>query len=561
MSDPSIAAALELLTRIATGEPGARGELVDGAEHEEVNALIVGLNMLAEDLEHEREQRRRAESLLQDERDSYDRSPALFCSVDAATLTILKCNQTLANTLARPIDELIGTDVVSLFVASDREAAARVFDAAVDGSAAVVPELALQGDPGGIVVHTQLSFVEGPVPRVRVVWRDVTRERLLERQLAQAQKMQAIGRLSGGVAHDFNNILSIVVASTSLARSQLPKGHPVSEDLHLIEEAAQRGSDLTQQLLAFSRQKVVRLQPVSLCEMVTDLDRLLRRLLPSSIDLQVELPAEDVIAVADSSQLSQVLVNLVVNARDAIEESGRILIEVESVSLDEEYSDTHLEVEPGDYALVTVTDDGCGMSSDVLSQVFEPFFTTKEAGKGSGLGLSMCYGIVRQSGGNIYVYSEVGHGTTIKVYLPRHGGAPTEPVAKEHSSLPPRGNETVLLVEDDDLLRKLGVRVLGAAGYRVIAAENGQDALATLAAEPTSIDLVVTDVVMPEMGGRDLIERLRVDQPDLPVLYVSGYTANAIVHEGVLEDGVEFLGKPYTPQQLLRMIRQVLSKA
>ncbi len=554
MSDATVGRAVDLLMRLAVGERAARAELL--GESEENDALLAGLNMLAEELEHEEEKRLHAEQLLQDVRDAYDRSPGLLCSVDAETLVVVKCNHTLAEALGVGPEALLGRPVTELFADEDRAAADRMFRVAARGDVGDPPELLLTGGGARLRVNSALSLSSDRPARVRVVWRDVTRERQLEQQLVQAQKMQAVGRLSGGVAHDFNNILAVILTSVALVRRGLPDGLTLLDDLQLIEDAARRGAGLTAQLLAFSRQQVVSPRMVEVGAHLRELERMLRRLISEDIDLSLYVADDDLVAFIDPAQLTQVVVNLVVNARDAARDKSRITLEASRVVLDDAYAGAHLDVQPGEYVLLSVSDNGHGMPKEVLAQVFEPFFTTKPVGEGSGLGLSVCYGIARQAGGHIYVYSEVDRGTTVKVYIPRRS-APAGPAAV-FTGLAPVGTETVLLVEDDNVLRLLTTRLLERAGYRVLPCVNGAEALEKVTALGAPVDLVLTDVVMPRMGGRELVERLLAEKLAYAALYVSGYTANAIVHHGVLEDGVQFLAKPFTPDQLLRAVRDAI---
>jgi signal transduction histidine kinase/ActR/RegA family two-component response regulator len=550
---PGIDVVLDLLMRIASGEEGARAE--PPGQDPAIDAMVVGLTMLAEELDDERRRRTAAEALLDDERDAYARSPGLLCSIDAATLSVVKCNDTLARAIGVAPDELVGRPVATLFRDNDQELAGRVLSAAAAGSPSVIPELHLRGTTGELRVTTAFSRTETPSPRLRVVWTDVTHERLLEGHLLQAQKMQAVGRLSGGVAHDFNNILAIILASVSLLREGV--GSSSDGDLDVLEQAARRGADLTGQLLAFSRQHVAQPKRLELGGLVRDVDRMLRRLIPEGIAVSILVPDASLFVTADPTQISQVLVNLVVNARDAVSERGRILIEVERVALDEAYASDHFEVAPGSYALVSVSDDGSGMPADVLAQAFEPFFTTKPPGEGTGLGLSVCYGIVRQAGGHILLYSEPGQGTTVKVYLPLSAQDPAPQPSAAKAPVAAAAREVVLLVEDEAALRKLTARLLERAGYEVVTAANGQEAL-ELMSHRAPVDIVVTDVVMPKVGGRALVDQLMREGKTRAALYVSGYTANSIAHHGVLAEDVHFLAKPFTTDQLLRALRAAL---
>ena len=387
---------------------------------------------------------------------------------------------------------------------------------------------------------------------------DVTEQRALEERLRQTQKMEAVGRLAGGIAHDFNNLLTAILGSVDFLRRALGPEHPEHAETEEIQKAAVRAADLTRQLLAFSRQQVLAPKVLELDALVTNLEKMLRRLIGEDVELRFVAKASRAAVRADPGQLEQVIVNLVVNARDAMPRGGRLTVETASVDLDAAYAWEHGTVEPGRYVMLAVTDTGVGIDRAAQARLFEPFFTTKEFGKGTGLGLATVYGIVKQSGGYIWVYSEPGRGATFKVYLPRveHVG---EPVAAPQ---PPAralgGSETILLAEDEAAVRNLARRVLEKHGYRLLLAATGRDGVRLAEQHGSPIDLLVTDVVMPEMGGRELAQRLTTRQPTLKVLYLSGYTDDAIVHHGVLDAGVAFLQKPFKPDELVRKIREVL---
>ena len=392
-------------------------------------------------------------------------------------------------------------------------------------------------------------------------YRDATERRSLEQQVIQAQKMEAIGRLAGGVAHDFNNILTAIGGYTDLLLADLPPDDPRRQDVDEIHHAADRAAALTQQLLAFSRRQVLQPKVIDLNALVANVEKLLRRLLGEDVQLATAL-AEDVGRVrADPGQVEQVIVNLAVNARDAMPAGGRLTIETRNVDLDAAYAADHRTVVPGPYVLIAVSDTGSGMSADTQSHMFEPFFTTKEVGKGTGLGLATVYGIVKQSGGSIWVYSELGHGTTIKVYLPRVD-EPAEPLAAPAFADPKslRGTETILLVEDEPAVRGVARQVLARQGYTVLEAPDGHTALTMVGAGGPSVDLVLTDVVMPGMSGRTLADQLRRRCPGLRVLYMSGYTDDAIVRHGMLEPGLAYLQKPFRPDALVQKVREVLNR-
>ena len=390
--------------------------------------------------------------------------------------------------------------------------------------------------------------------------RDVTEKRRLEEQFQQSQKVQAIGQLTGGVAHDFNNILTAIIGYSDIALAHLPKDSEVAGNVQEIRKAGNRAAALTKQLLAFSRKQVLQPRVLQLEAVIAEMDKMLRRLLGETIDLatHAHLPVGNV--KADLGQIEQVLLNLAVNARDAMDGVGKLTIETANAKIDEESARFLGELPTGDYVTLSISDSGCGMSDEVKARLFEPFFTTKEQGKGTGLGLATCYGIVKQSGGHIAVYSEVGKGTTFRVYLPRVDEV-AEPFHRdEESTETPAGTETVLLVEDEPMLRELGMTVLAELGYQVLVAENGCEAMRLVSENPAiTIDLLLTDVVMPEMGGKELVEKLRPLYPTTKVIFCSGDTEDAIFHSGGLEAGVYFLQKPYTVAAVAQKVRDVLS--
>jgi PAS domain S-box-containing protein len=406
---------------------------------------------------------------------------------------------------------------------------------------------------------TMTTIVRAGARYVIGAGRDVTERKRLESQLQHAQKMESVGRLAGGIAHDFNNLLAAIIGYADLVEEALPAGTAVHSDLAEIQKAARRAASLTRQLLAFARRQVFAPQPLNLSELILDMDKLLRRLIGEDIEL-LTLPGAGLWPVkADPGQIEQVLVNLVVNARDAMPDGGKLIIETANADLDMAYAREHIGVNPGLYVLLTVSDNGVGMGEEVKRNVFEPFFTTKELGKGTGLGLATCYGIVKQHGGNIWAYSEVGHGTTIKVYLPCAEGDAATLARREAESLPPRGAETVLLVEDEDAVRTLNARVLRAQGYTVLEATNGIEALEIARSRlAIAIDLLLTDVVMPLMGGKALADQLTALFPTIRVLYTSGYTESMAIQHDRLGARTAFIQKPVSPAALARKVREVL---
>ena len=386
---------------------------------------------------------------------------------------------------------------------------------------------------------------------------DVSERRALEEQLRQSQKMEAVGRLAGGIAHDFNNLLTVIKGYSELMLDELGSADPLRSEVDEIKKAADRAASLTRQLLAFSRQQVLAPKVLDLNSVVSNMDKLLHRLLGEDIDLFTVLEPGLGRVKADPGQVEQVIMNLAVNARDAMPNGGKLTIETTSVELDENYARDHVSVKPGAYVMIAVTDTGIGMTEKVKSRIFEPFFTTKEVGKGTGLGLSTVYGIIKQSGGYIWVYSEVGIGSTFKVYLPCVD-APAELSSPSPSQPARRGSETVLLVEDEDGVRALMRQVLHKHGYNVLESRHGGEALLMCERHQGKIDLLLTDVVLEQMSGRELAERLLKLRPEMKVLYVSGYADDAIVHHGVLNAGMAFLQKPFTTESLARKIRYVL---
>jgi len=387
---------------------------------------------------------------------------------------------------------------------------------------------------------------------------DITERRLLEEKLRQSQKMEAIGQLAGGIAHDFNNLLTVMQGYTRLLLERFRDNAETNYQVTKIEEAAERAASLTRQLLAFSRKQVLQPKVISLNALVENLDSLLRRLIGEDIELETVAAADLGNVKADVAQIEQVLMNLVVNARDAMPKGGRLTVETGNVQLDESYSAKHPTVRPGPYVMLAVSDTGEGMTAETQARIFEPFFTTKEMGRGTGLGLSMVYGIVKQSGGHIWVYSEVGTGTTIKIYLPRTAEAAESTLAAPAEASSVRGNETILLAEDDYQLRELARSILAGCGYSVLVTKDAKEARLVCEQQASSIHMLLTDVVMPGISGRELAQALLSRNPASKVLYMSGYTENAIVHHGVLDTGTFFLQKPFTPSVLANKVREVL---
>jgi signal transduction histidine kinase len=422
-------------------------------------------------------------------------------------------------------------------------------EAAVEALRAGAHDFIVKGNLARLLPAVERELREAETRRAR---------KQLEDQLRQAQKMESVGRLAGGIAHDFNNLLTIIAGYSQLGLELVSPKDPVAGHLGEIKRAADRAAELTRQLLAFSRRQVLSFQVINLNAIVTGMDRMLRRLIGEDVELETRLAPGLGRVKADPGQIEQVIMNLAINARDAMPWGGKLTLETRNVELDEKYAASHASVKPGPYVLLAVSDSGAGMDKEVLEHIFEPFFTTKEQGKGTGLGLAMVYGTIKQCGGFIWVYSEKGKGATFKIYLPLVEEGEEGEATQAVEERPLTGTETILLVEDETGVRGLAEQVLADYGYRVLAASRGEEALRLAAQSDGPLHLLLTDVVMPGMSGRELAERLHPSKPGLKVLYMSGYTDEAIVRHGVLEEGVEFLQKPFTPQALARKVRQVL---
>ncbi|NPU86265.1 MAG: PAS domain S-box protein [Syntrophaceae bacterium] len=410
------------------------------------------------------------------------------------------------------------------------------------------------------------NLLKDPVVRGIVLnVRDVTERKngeqenqKLQGQLQQAMKMEAVGRLAGGVAHDFNNLLTVITGYLDLARIKLKPPDPLLRSINGIHKAAESAAALTRQLLAFSRRQIIEPKVVNLNDLVGSLVKMLTRLIGEDVALETVLDTKLGSVKVDTGQFEQVLVNLSVNARDAMPDGGRLVIETSNCDLDEEYCSRHPEVRPGKYVLLAVSDTGHGMSDEVKQHLFEPFFTTKSKGQGTGLGLATTFGVVKQAGGTIEAYSELGRGSTFKIYLPRVEERAERLVKEAPDRKTARGSETVLLVEDDESVRDMALNILEHLGYNVLTAANGGEALLLMEKQGDDIDMLMTDVVMPGMNGRELAERLIGIKPELKVLFTSGYTENVIVHHGILDSNLNFIGKPYSLQALARKMREVL---
>jgi PAS domain S-box-containing protein len=482
---------------------------------------------------------------------------ASFDGIDIVVDDIVRdANRGFAEIFGYTVEEVIGRHV-SDFVAEEsvatmRERSAKQQEGLYEfvGKHRTGRKIILEG-------MTRAHNIGGRPGRISA-FRDVTEKRALEAQFRQAQKMDAVGRLAGGVAHDFNNLLTVIMSCTDLLLGEESAQGAQREDLEQIRDAAIAAASLTRQLLSFSRQEVIQPRLVDVNSVVSSAEGILRRLIGEDIELTTVLTDDDPVVKIDKSQLEQVVVNLCVNARDAMPKGGKLTIETQNCDVDQSYATSHWSVAPGRYAVVSVADTGTGMDESTQARIFEPFYTTKEVGKGTGLGLAMVYATVKQSGGFIWVYSEPGSGTTFKIYLPlaQEGAVPVaEPKALPAVS---RGNEIVVLAEDSAAVRSTARQILERAGYTVLEAPNGKTALEIARKKSNTIHLLITDVVMPEMSGRQLTERFAVIRPRAKILYMSGYTDDAVVRHGVVSAGIDYLQKPFSSDALLRKVRQVL---
>jgi two-component system cell cycle sensor histidine kinase/response regulator CckA len=455
--------------------------------------------------------------------------------------------------------DFIGEDVRQIICPDDLPLASKILAKVLRGETPRMFELRVCSKPGGYVVGefmTTPQIENGKVVGILGIARDMTYHKKLEEQLLQAQKMEAVGQLAGGVAHYFNNILTTILGYGEFLQEHIEAGSPLRNYVDIIRTSANRASNLTHNLLAFSRKQIINPRPVKLNDIVTRVERLLSRLIGEDIELKTALSAKDVIVRADPFQIEQVLMNLATNARDSMPEGGLLIIETGNVELDEDFMRTHAYGEPGPYALLSVSDAGIGMDEETRKRVFEPFFTTKEVGKGTGLGLSMVYGIVKQHEGFIDVYSEPGKGTTFKIYLPATALEAEETTVESRPVL--GGEETILVAEDDETVRRLTSDQLRKFGYTVITAENGEDAIEKFMVNREKIHLLLLDVIMPKKNGKEVYTEIKKITPGIKALFLSGYPADLIHRRGILEEGLHFVPKPVSTSDLLRKVREVL---
>ncbi|MGA8013097.1 MAG: CHASE4 domain-containing protein [Candidatus Acidiferrales bacterium] len=535
----------------ASGDLGARLQI---SGHDELANLGATINSMLEDLEIGQVERHAERTRLTV---MVEKMPAVLWTTDEQ-LQITSAMGAGLDALGLRAREPVGLPLLDFFFTKDANAPPiAAHRRALEGHAVAFD---VNWKDRRFESHVQpLRDSEGAIQGVIGVALDITERERLTDQLRQSQKMQAVGELAGGVAHDFNNLLMVVKGHAQLLLDRMPDSSPLRLSVEQVEKAADRAASLTRQLLAFSRKQVLQPRVLDMNETVGGMIRMFSRVIGENIEMAF-LPGGKLARVkADPGQVEQVLLNLVVNARDAMPDGGRLTIETSNVELDRGYAATHTSVEPGLYVMLTVTDTGCGMDAETQARIFEPFFTTKGPGKGTGLGLATVYGVVKQSGGYIYVYSEIGHGTTFKIYLPQVTAELDKLSPETDKKRSARGTETILFVEDEQSVRELVRDYLVGAGYCMLEASDGVQALRVAAAHPGPIHILITDVVMPHLSGPELATKLSSERPDMKVLFISGYTDDTVFRHGVLEGGVAFLQKPFNLKALAQKIREVLS--
>jgi len=543
---------------------------------EETNAQLSeelkALHQRVQELEKSDQQRERAEAALRESEKEfqkfYDEAPVGYHELDTKG-RITRVNRKELEMLGYTAGEMLGKPLWNFFVEEDTTRHVTMAKLAGDVSFHDTFERTYRRKDGTtlpvLVEDRLLRDKNGQIIGIRSTVEDITERRQTqealrksEEQLRQWQRVEAIGRLAGGVAHDFNNLLMTIKGCSELLLNAFDRRDPRREEVEEILKAGERATSLTRQLLAFGRRQVLQPQVLDLNSLVINMDKMLRRLIGEDIQLVTVLDQELWSVKVDPGMIEQVIMNLAVNSRDAMPNGGKLTIETANIIHDENYASRHISMKPGYYVMVAVSDNGCGMDKETQSHLFEPFFTTKEKGKGTGLGLSTVYGIIKQSGGNIWVYSEPSQGTTFKIYLPRVEKTATVYKPKASSPPAPGGTETILLVEDEEAVRTMVSKILRNKGYTVLEAAHSEEAFEISERHEGPIHLMVTDVIMPQMSGPELAERLAPRLPEMKVLYMSGYPDNTIVQHGVLEPGTAFLQKPFTLNALESKVREVL---
>jgi two-component system cell cycle sensor histidine kinase/response regulator CckA len=557
-----VAGPIEFTLRSAEGEP----VWLEAVGTNLVNdPTIRGIVLNARDVS----ERKRADRALRESeeryRDLFDNASDLVCMA-APDGSLLYVNKAWREGMGYTEDEIHQMQLLDIVHPDSRSHCSAVLERVLAGERLdhveliFVPKL---GTPITVEGNLSCTFKDGQPSVIRGIYRDITERKRVEEHLRRAERMQAAGKLAGGVAHEVNNMMTGVIGFSEFLLRSLEPGDPRRADVEEIIKAGTRAADVTRQLLAFTRQQFLRPQVLEINVVVAEMEKMLRRSLGEDKILDLQLSPEAGQIRADRGQLEQVLINLVINARDAISDHGRVTVETGTAVWDAAYAERHegVEIPHGRYVLLAVSDNGCGMPRDVQARIFEPFFTTKPIGQGTGLGLSTVYGIVKQSGGFIWVYSEPDQGSVFKVYLPEARSAQAQPSGPLPVLVPSEGgSETVLVIEDEDVVRNLASRGLRDHGYTVVEARTGMDGLQHIQEHPGTVDLVISDVVMPEMGGRELGQRLALLDPHLPILYMSGYTGEDVIQRGLLDPGAPFQQKPFTPAGLAAKVRTMLDE-
>ncbi len=557
---------------------GNEGTGVTKEEDKSKAELLQDLNALRQrlkELEKTEQECKRIKAALQASEKKfqqfYDESPVGYHELDTKG-RITRVNRKELEMLGYTPAEMLGNPVWNFFLEEDTTRHITLAKLGGDVSFHDTFERSYRRKDGTtlpvLIEERVLRDEKGQILGIRSAVEDITERRQTqetlrrsEEQLRQWQRVEAIGRLAGGVAHDFNNLLMTIKGCSEILLNAFDRRDPRREEVEEILKAADRATSLTRQLLAFGRRQVLQPQLLNLNSVVMNMDKMMRRLIGEDIQLVTILDKELWSVKVDPGMIEQVIMNLAVNSRDAMPQGGKLILETSNVNHDEEYASSHVSVKPGHYVMLAVSDNGCGMDKETQSHLFEPFFTTKEKGKGTGLGLSTVYGIIKQSGGNIWPYSEAGQGTTFKIYLPRADKTASIYKPRSRPATAPGGTETILLVEDEEAVRSMVSRILQNKGYTLLEASNGNEALQICQQNEGPIHLMVTDVIMPQMSGRELAERLAPILPEMKVLYMSGYPDNTIVQHGVLEAGTAFLQKPFTLNALELKVREVLDSS
>jgi len=562
MSSDNIIKAVTIISKNITDRKLAE-ELLINSQHElenQVKERTSALDELNENLKREITERRQTEDALlkssEEWRITFDSTKDMIIMVDEA-FRIIRLNRATAAFLDKPYTEIVGSSVFELFPDMDIEPDGHPLKRMKRSRRHVESEIYFKDKD--IWVLASADPVEGGIGRMTgavYIIRDITEQKNLHLQLLQAQKMESIGRLAGGVAHDFNNLLSAIIGYTELTLLKLPPESPLKDHLLTVKEAGEKAAELTHRLLAFSRKQVLQMQPVNLKTSLESMVKMMSRMVREDISLELHTDSSITTIMADPVQIEQIVMNLIVNARDSMPDGGKLIIEAANAHLDDDFIIRHENVERGDYVRLSVSDTGIGMSKKVQERIFEPFFTTKGIGEGTGLGLATVYGIVKQHNGYIYVYSEVGKGTTFKIYLPVSGEKKTQQPEKEQEVMI-GGNETIIVVDDDPSIRRLIKDILQPLGYCLFIAEDGDEALKIALREGT-VDALLTDVIMPNMNGRQLADIFLRDFPNVKIIFMSGYTDETIAQQGVLKAGDILIQKPLSPAKLVSRLRTIL---